>query len=447
MSLPRLQFPWRQKLRALIVRPQESAFADYGAWSQFFFKKRLILGLSLALTYFTAISGVIAWAIYTGHQTNLFQLAYHVLTAIIMAVALWAVRRARKPWHLTLSFFILCWGISIVTNLPRGWDDVIKPDYKAWTFGFFSIGAIVPFHWQFHLISHLGAYIYYFWINHYLGNPLIPDDIDPFTFYFDLAWLSALPVFAVHLYEELSKLEFTTRRALREEKQRSEQLLLDILPVAIAHRLRNERATIADGFDDVTVLFADLVGFTEFSHQLTPHRVVTILNDIFSRFDRLTQTYQLEKIKTIGDAYMLVGGVPDPCPDHAQRVAAIALAMQQELDQFSATFAYPFKMRIGIHTGPVVAGVIGLHKFAYDLWGDTVNTASRMESHGLPGKIQISQQTYNHIQSFYLCQPRGKIPVKGKGEMLTYWLVGHGESSTPPYGHLSLGGENPEISA
>jgi class 3 adenylate cyclase len=191
----------------------------------------------------------------------------------------------------------------------------------------------------------------------------------------------------------------------------------------IADRLKQGHINIADGFADVTVLFADIVGFTEISSRTSPEELVELLNKIFSAFDRLSEQYGLEKIKTIGDNYMVAGGLPLPCTNHAESMAEMALEMQQEIMKFRECDK-PLNIRIGINTGSVVAGVIGTKKFIYDLWGDAVNTASRMESQGLPGKIQVSRSTYELLSDKYLLEKRGKINVKGKGAMTTYWLKG-----------------------
>ncbi|MGL5063815.1 MAG: adenylate/guanylate cyclase domain-containing protein, partial [Microcoleus sp.] len=179
---------------------------------------------------------------------------------------------------------------------------------------------------------------------------------------------------------------------------------------------------IADTFNDVTVLFADIVGFTQLSSQVSPTELVSWLNEIFSEFDQLAEKHGLEKIKTIGDAYMVVGGLPMPRLDHAEAIAEMALDMQQAVVEFSKTHDRDFSIRIGINSGPVVAGVIGIKKFIYDLWGDTVNTASRMESHSLPGRIQVTSETYQILLDKFLLENRGIIEVKGKGQMNTYWL-------------------------
>ena len=213
-------------------------------------------------------------------------------------------------------------------------------------------------------------------------------------------------------------------KALRQEQEQTERLLLNILPQPIAQRLKHEQTTIAESFADVSVMFADIVGFTELSSRTSPTELVEILNVIFSEFDQLAELHDLEKIKTIGDAYMVVGGLPKPQSNHAIAIAEMALDMQVVIAQFNQETGNSLNMRIGINTGSVVAGVIGTKKFIYDLWGDTVNIASRMESHSLPGKIQVTEATYQHLRDRYLFDRRGRISVKGKGEMATYFLIG-----------------------
>ena len=214
------------------------------------------------------------------------------------------------------------------------------------------------------------------------------------------------------------------------ERQRSERLLLNILPAAIAARLKQSPGVIADEFPDVTVLFADIVNFTPLSQGIAPEAVVELLDELFSGFDQLAQRHGLEKIKTIGDAYMVVGGLPNPRPDHAQAVAELALAMRAEVARHASPGGRPLQVRIGIDTGPVVAGVIGRSKFSYDLWGDTVNTASRMESQGLPGCIQVTPRTYQRLQGRYRFERRGPIQVRGKAAMVTYLLLGRNPDPT-----------------
>ena len=221
--------------------------------------------------------------------------------------------------------------------------------------------------------------------------------------------------------------------ALRAEQENMERLLLNIFPAAIAQELKqnqnglikhNGGALIAEQFEEVTILFADIVGFTPLSTRMKPTELVNLLGSIISAFDQLSEQYGLEKIKTIGDAYMVAGGLPVPRADHAEAIANMALEMQQVITQFRTDRGEPFQIRIGINTGAVVAGVIGMKKFIYDLWGDTVNVASRMESQGIAGGIQVTKATYQRLQNNYILEKRGSIFVKGKGEMVTYWLTG-----------------------
>ena len=220
----------------------------------------------------------------------------------------------------------------------------------------------------------------------------------------------------------LSMLYFV--QAFRREHARSEGLLLNILPGPIAERLKQGEEVIADRFSEVTILFADIIDFTALSARITPEELVTMLNAVFSAFDRLSDRHGLEKIKTIGDAYMVVGGLPEPRPDHAEAVAEMALDMQSEIGRLGTELGRPLGLRIGIDIGPVVAGVIGTRKFAYDLWGDAVNTASRMESQGVANGIQLTEGAYRRLKDSYICETRGVIDVKGKGELLTYLLKG-----------------------
>ena len=212
--------------------------------------------------------------------------------------------------------------------------------------------------------------------------------------------------------------------ALRQEQQKSEQLLLNILPEAVVNQLKQFQGSLAERFDDATVLFADIVNFTPLAAHYSPLELVNLLNQIFSTFDRLAEDSRLEKVKTVGDAYMAVGGVPVSHADHAEAVAEMALAMQAAIAQFSPAQRAPLQLRIGINTGTVVAGVIGIKKFSYDLWGDTVNVASRMESQGQPGKIQVTEATYQRLRERFQFTPAQEIEIKGKGPMRTYYLIG-----------------------
>jgi len=212
--------------------------------------------------------------------------------------------------------------------------------------------------------------------------------------------------------------------ALRLEQAKSENLLLNILPRSIADKLKAQTQPIADHFGSASILFADVADFTPWSERLPPAEVVGYLDRLFSRFDDLAERYGLEKIKTIGDCYMVAAGVPTPRPDHARALALMALDMLEAIRSDEGVAHLGHELRIGINSGPVVAGVIGRKRFLYDLWGDAVNTASRMESHGTPGRIQITRATYELLADEFECEPRGTIPVKGKGEIEAWYLIG-----------------------
>jgi len=212
--------------------------------------------------------------------------------------------------------------------------------------------------------------------------------------------------------------------ALRTEQDKAENLLLNILPKSIAEKLKAESQTIADQFDAASILFADVVDFTPLSERLPAAEVVGILDHLFSHFDELADRHGLEKIKTIGDCYMVAAGVPAPRPDHARAMAQMALEMTEAMRSEDGVGHLGLELRIGINSGPVVAGVIGRKRFLYDLWGDAVNTASRMESSGTPGRIQVTRATYELLEDEFRFEPRGRVEVKGKGEMETWYLVG-----------------------
>jgi class 3 adenylate cyclase len=214
------------------------------------------------------------------------------------------------------------------------------------------------------------------------------------------------------------------REKLEQEQQLSERLLLNILPAPIASRLKQGEKAIADNYTEVTVMFADLVNFTTISAKMAPASLISMLNKIFSMFDQLAEARGLEKIKTIGDEYMVVGGLPQPRSDHVEAVADMALEMQRKIAIQTDEAGQPLALRIGIATGPVVAGVIGDAKFSYDVWGNTVNIASRMETQGVNGRIQVTEAVYARLRDKYQFEARGVIQVKSKGDMNTYFLTG-----------------------
>jgi len=255
-------------------------------------------------------------------------------------------------------------------------------------------------------------------------NNHLPGPIVTAFFVMNLAAVSGIVLFTL-IYFIGKKNE--TLGLLRSEQEKTESLLLNILPREIAAILKNDNRTIADHFGGARILFADLVGFTPLTAQMAPVEMVNLLSEIFSYFDSLVEKYDLEKIRTIGDNYMVAAGVPRPRPDHAQALARMALDMIEYLRLFPLRDGRRIEFRIGINSGPVVGGVIGRKKFVYDLWGDAVNIASRMESQGVAGRIQVTQATYELIREQLICEPRGAVVLKGRGEMNTWFLTGSKE--------------------
>ncbi len=254
----------------------------------------------------------------------------------------------------------------------------------------------------------------------------------------DAIFLGVYPVMALlcsmfgsYQLERHRRLAFAQALAIDHERQLVQRLIHNILPVPIADQLKRSDRSIAETFESASVLFADLVGFTELSARLPAAEVVRLLNGIFSDFDALCDRHGVEKIKTIGDAYMVAAGIPVPRATHLADLAALALDMLAVVDRHRAATGHHLALRIGIHTGPVVAGVIGQRKFIYDLWGDTVNTASRMESTSQPGRVQLTAETAALLGEGYAVHPRGAVPVKGKGEMQTCWLLGRRAAPHP----------------
>jgi PAS domain S-box-containing protein len=214
-------------------------------------------------------------------------------------------------------------------------------------------------------------------------------------------------------------------RELRTEYARAERLLLNVLPAEIADLLKKQPGkTIAQRFDEITALFADIVGFTPISARLSPEEAVDLLNELFTTYDRMAASYGLERIKTMGDGYMVVAGAPTPRDDHCEAIASLALDMRDWTNQRVSDDGFKIRIRLGINTGSAVGAVVGKTKFAYDLWGDAINVASRMESTGVPGRIQVAEGVYSRLQDRYVLEPRGTIEVKGKGEMSTWFLEG-----------------------
>jgi len=248
---------------------------------------------------------------------------------------------------------------------------------------------------------------------------------------FFLVAANMLGMASCYRLEHLARRDFALRREIGAQRAQSEALLLNILPKKIASVLKTKPQTIAESFPSASVLFADVVGFTPIAEHISPSELIELLNEVFSYFDNLANKYGVEKIKTIGDCYMAAAGVPVYRPDHAQALGRMALEIQEHVREHDF-LGRRLRFRIGINSGPVVAGVIGRMKFSYDLWGDVVNTASRMESHGRSGVIQITRGTYELLGGNFVCVPQGSIPVKGKGNVEVWHLLGEQASGSSP---------------
>ena len=401
----------------------------YLAWQAQFMRQRLILGWSIALIIIPSFIGLGLLGLDSPSEETRavwFQIQIFQEVGILVCVLLMLSRIALKI--LPALFLAVSWIVTITPiyyNLEVGY---LQFDVIPWTLVFLSQTVLSPVCWRWHLLSQLGTFLYFLTVKALyptlISVSAIRADSQP-LYYLYLFWFCVICGISVYFYEKLQRNEFFARIKLQAEQEKSERLLLNILPASIAARLKDQQVIIADHFDDVSVLFADIVGFTELSSRMSPTKLVEMLNHIFSNFDNLVERHGLEKIKTIGDAYMVVAGLPTPHPEHVTHIVNLALEMQQVLTEFNQHAPIPLSIRIGIHTGAVVAGVIGIKKFAYDLWGDTVNTASRMESHGVTGAIQVTQQVYAVLKHHtdYHFTLRGTLEIKGKGQMPVYLLA------------------------
>ena len=318
----------------------------------------------------------------------------------------------------SMGNFITASGVSLWGLLaPVGAVLFIGPrESAAWFFAYLFLTALS------------GGFDYYLADSVISTQPKIPTQITIFFFALNFAAVSTI-VYLLLRYSATEKLRAQasleeTFRMLQIEQDRSERLLLNILPGAIAERLKNSNQTIADGFADVTVMFVDIVNFTKVAEGLTPQQVFTMLNKIFSSFDELAEKHGMEKIKTIGDAYMVAGGLDSGRSDYSDAIVDMAVEMRDLLHRDFNVNQMHLEVRIGIGTGPVVAGVVGKKKFIYDLWGDTVNIASRITSEGVPGMVQVDEATYRRLHERFDFHEPQTIYLKGKGNMIVYRLIG-----------------------
>ncbi|MCL5998090.1 MAG: adenylate/guanylate cyclase domain-containing protein [Chloroflexi bacterium] len=367
----------------------------------------------------------------------------------IVAGALWGILYflfgQPLAGSIPLSYAIISFLSVIIFHLTRRYDlflfsqlllTLLLPFLLMVALGGFVKSSAVIL-WS--LISPLGALLFdqprraLRWLAAYLGlivvsgflesHPLVSSTLSPslvtIFFILNIGTVSAIAIILLAYFVGQKNRLF---ELLRSEQAKSENLLLNILPKEIAAILKNERRTIADYYDSASVMFADMVGFTPLSAELAPDELVELLNEAFSYFDSLLDKYDVEKIRTIGDSYMAACGLPRRRPDHAQSLVRMALEMRDYVAAHTFQCGRRVSFRIGINSGPMVAGVIGRRKFEFDVWGDAVNIASRMELHGVSGTIQITRATYESIKDEFVCEPRGTVNVKGKGEM-EVWLV------------------------
>jgi len=343
----------------------------------------------------------------------------------------------KQFWQQNMYWLINLWMLGMnVTILAM----IVVAQQSELAFTFYPIGLILVLICGYVASGHLGfatlqgwlAIIGYILVGIFEQRLLMGNST--FSKFFILNFFifgsNAIGMMLGYTLERTNRLAFLQRLVIEQQnheaeglRAESERLLLNVLPATVAERLKRGE-TVADYYEHAAILFADIENFTPYSAEKSPGEIVDLLNQIFSAFDQLTEKHGLEKIKTIGDAYMIVSGVPLSRPDYLEALVEMAFEMQEIMESFRRENLCDFNLRIGINTGPVVAGIIGYKKFSYDLWGDTVNIASRMESFGLPGKIQVTEEVYKKLKQKYHFEERGKILIKGRGKMFVYFLTG-----------------------
>jgi guanylate cyclase len=380
-------------------------------------KKELLVTLAVSILPVSVVWG----ALYLAFGSLVGILPFIYFTVSVASLAIFARTKRFQPLLVTQLL-----DIMLTTTLGQMLVGGFLPSGGVALWGILApLGALVFLEVR-QAVRWFVAYLVLFVLTGLAGELFFPDADIPAWFTSTMLALNVIGAasIAFALLASFANQRNLALSALRAEQEKSETLLSNILPNSIAERLKVATQTIADHFDAATILFADVVDFTPLAQRLPPAEVVGILDELFSRFDALVERHGLEKIKTIGDCYMAAAGVPDPGPDHARKTALLALDMREEVATFAMPSGVGVELRIGINSGPVVAGVIGTKRLVYDLWGDAVNTASRMESQSTPGEIQITRATHELLKDEFVCRRRGTIEVKGKGEMETWFLVG-----------------------
>jgi adenylate cyclase len=380
-------------------------------------KKALLVQLAVLIAPVSVLWGILYLAL--GSAVGIAPLVYFAISVASLVVF------ARTK---SFRFLLVVQQVAILVAPTAGGQMLVGGFLPSGAVGLWGIlaplGALVFLDVR-RAIRWFVAFLFVFLLTGFLGESLFRDADLPTWFTSTMLALNVIGAgsIAFTLLALFANQRDAALAALRAEQAKAEALLVNVLPSSIAQRLKGTNRSIADHFESASILFADVVDFTPLARRLAPAEVVGVLDDLFSHFDGLVERHGLEKIKTIGDCYMAASGVPDPSPDHARRTALLALDMRDAVAT-SAIGQLGLEMRIGINSGPVVAGVIGTKRFLYDLWGDAVNTASRMEEHGTPGDIQITRTTYELLKDEFVCRPRGTIAVKGKGQMETWYLEG-----------------------
>jgi adenylate cyclase len=410
---PRPKVGWIANVAALLARIGADARDD----EELRHKKALLVLIAVLILPVSVVWG----SLYLGFGSPVGVVPYVYFAVSLGSLAIFARTRHFQRFLVTQLLDIL-----LTTTAGQMLVGGFLPSGAVGLWGILApLGALVFLEVR-RAVRWFGAFVAVFLLTGLAGEVFFSDADLPVSFTSTMLALNVIGAASVAftLLATFAHQRNAALTALRSEQEKSEALLLNILPRSIAERLKGAAQTIADDFSEASILFADVVDFTQLAQRLPPAQMVGILDRLFSHFDVLVDRHGLEKIKTIGDCYMAAAGVPIPCPDHARRAALLALEMR-DVFATSAVAGQPgLELRIGINSGPVVAGVIGTKRFLYDLWGDAVNTASRMESHGTPGEIQITRATYELLKDEFVCGPRGTIPVKGKGPMETWYLVG-----------------------
>ena len=405
-------------MKIIGLRPVEAVCGSTDVLQDEEARRKLLVGTGALLALFLTLFYTVLYV----SQGWWVPVVFNIPVCLALAALYLFLRRNASNTSITIFFLILIAQLVIVTNIFLGQESGIH--YFLFCIMPFLVIAF-PQKKDRSFIMLIGAadfFAFVFTEYAYFNSPFF---VDPSADMLTLLHLASttgtillISALVLILYLDISR----AKNALAREHQRSEALLLNILPGPIAHRLKASPDVIAETFGEASVLFADIAGFTALAARFRPDELVSILNRYFSGYDELAEKYGVEKIKTIGDAYMVAAGIPEVRNDHAIALMNMALDMIEITGRISRDAGLDLAIRIGMNSGEVTAGVIGKKKFVYDLWGDTVNVASRMESHGLPGRIQVSPRTYHLLSDRFLFEHRGPIEIKGMGRQDVYLL-------------------------